>query len=121
MSYIADLLNQTVVPRVQSELQPHLRSFYGGLIRRYLPQVWWFTTDSGKATLHVDENGMAQALDGHFGQPDVSLSWTDHDAYASLTASDTSQVPAGTSAPAVQVHTRKGQAGYDQLRKRLGL
>lgn len=121
MSYISDLLAQTVAPRVQAELQPHLRGIFGGIIRRYLPQVWWFTTDSGMATLYVDQSGMAVSIDGQSGSPDVSLTWTDRDAYASLTASTPNQVPAGTSVPSVQIHTSKGQAAYNQLRKRLGL
>lgn len=121
MSFICDLLNQTVGPRVSAEMQPHLRAFYGGLIRRYLPQTWWFTTESGMATLVVDQTGVARACDGQAGQPDVSVSWTDRDAYNSLTAGDRRRVPPGASPPKVTIHTRKGQAAYDQLRNRLGL
>ena len=121
MSYISDLLAQTVAPRVQTELQPHLRGFLGGLIQHDLPQVWWFSTNSGTATLYVDQSGVARSIDGQSGSPDVSVSWTDPDAYASLTATNPSQVPAGTSLLSVEIHTSKGRAAYDQLRQRLGL
>jgi len=121
MTYIGDLLTQTVAPRIQAELQPHLRAFYGGLLRGYLPQIWWFTTESGTATLYVDANGTAQVYEGQSGQPDVRLTWTDQDAYTSLTSQDARSVPAGVRPPQVQVMTRKGKAAYDQLRQRLKL
>ena len=121
MSFISDLLARTVSPRVRAELQPHLRGIFGGIIRNYLPQVWFFSTESGTATLYVDRNGIATVTEGRSGSPDVELTWSDRDAYNSLMADDRSQIPPGTQAPSVLVRTSKGKAAYNQLRKRLGL
>jgi hypothetical protein len=120
-SYISQLVNQTVAPRVSTELQKHLRGFFGGIIRGYLPQVWWFITDGGSATLMVDRQGTSQVLDGQQGQPDASITWTDAAFHIALTTQDRRQLPPGTPEPRVQIYTKKGQAAYGQLRSRLGL
>lgn len=118
MTYIRDLLDATVAPRVAGELQPHLRAVYGGLVRRYLPQAWWFTTNSGSATLVVDRIGTAQTTDGLSGQPDVTITWTDQAAHDALASGGGA---GGLTPPKVQVHSSKGRTAFDQLRKRLGL
>ena len=121
MSDIAKLLARTVAPRVQTELQHHLRGFFRGIVRGYLPQTWWFSTESGQATLSVSKDGVTQVRDGQSGDPDVSIAWTDKAFRIALDTGDRTQLPASTPAPKVEVHTPKGKAAYGQLRKRLGL
>jgi hypothetical protein len=121
MSYISQLVDQMVAPRVSAELQRHLRGLFGGIIRGYLPQVWWFSTATGHATLVVDRQGAAQVLDGQQGQPDAAITWTDQAFYTALTTQDRRHLPPGTPEPQVNIYTKKGQAAYGQLRSRLGL
>jgi hypothetical protein len=118
---ISKLLADTVAPRVQSELQHYLRGFFRGIVKGYLPQTWWFATETGMATLHVDKDGVAKVSDGHQGHSDVSISWTARAFHVALETGDRSKLPANTPAPNIEVNTSKGRAAYGQLRKRLGL
>lgn len=120
-NYISGLVSQTVAPRVTAELQPHLRGLFGGVIRGYLPQVWWFSTENGHATLTVDKQGESRVYEGQVGQPDASIRWTDQAFYVALSTQDRRRLPPGTPEPQVQIHTSKGRAAYNQLRSRLGL
>jgi hypothetical protein len=121
LNRIADLLARTVAPRVQEELQHHLRGLFGVIVRGYLPQTWWFSTENGQATLHVAKDGVTQVNDGKSGKPDVSIGWTEAAFLIALTTGDRSKLPLDTPAPRVRVHSSKGRAAYGQLRKRLGL
>jgi hypothetical protein len=121
MNDISNLLSRTVAPRVQAELQHHLKGFFGKIVRGYLPQTWWFSTEKGESTLIVGKDGVTEVSDGKTGEPDVSISWTDKAFQIALTTGDRSKLPEGTPIPDVQVHTSRGKAAYGQLRKRLGL
>ncbi|MCI4341470.1 MAG: hypothetical protein L3K11_03750 [Thermoplasmata archaeon] len=121
MTYIADLVAATVAPRVSAELQPHLRSFYGGIVRAYLPQTWWFSTQSGRATLFVDREGQSQVVDGAVGQPDAEIGWTDAAFHVALTTADRRLLPSGTPDPEVNLYTANGKTAFKQLRQRIGL
>jgi hypothetical protein len=121
MTDLTTLLTQTVAPRVQAELKPHLRGFFGAIVRGYLPQTWWFSTEKGQATLHVDKNGDAHVSAGRSGAPDVAIGWTDKAFRIALTTGDRSKLPADTPVPTVEIHSSKGKMAYGQLRKKLGL
>jgi hypothetical protein len=121
LSEISDLLARTVAPRVQSELQHYLKGLFGGIVKGYLPQTWWFSTESGHATLHVGKDGGTRVTEGRSGQPDVSISWTNKAFGIALSTGDRSKLPANTLAPIVEVHSSRGKAAYNQLKKRLGL
>ena len=121
MSRIGDLLTRTVAPKVTSEVQRNLRGLFGGIVRGYLPQVWWFTTESGSATLFVNEQGLCQVHDGQSGAPDGSIAWTDGAFQIALTAQDRSGLPVGTQAPQIQTYSKKGQTAFGFLRKRFGV
>jgi hypothetical protein len=121
VSDISTLLEKTVVPKIRTELRPHLEGLFGGVVRSFLPQTWWFSTESGDGTLVVDQSGAGKVYDGKIGHPDVSITWTDHEFFVALTTGDREGLPAKRTAPKIQVHTPKGKVGYEQLRKRLGL
>ncbi len=121
MSQIANLVAQTVAPQVTAQLQPYLRGLFGGIVQRYLPQTWWFSTETGHATLVVDNQGHCQVYDGQAGQPDAAITWTDQAFSIVLTTRDRNRLPAGSGQPNVEIYTSKGQAAFNQLRKRLGL
>jgi hypothetical protein len=121
MSQIANLVAQTVAPEVTAQLQPYLRGLFGGIVRGYLPQTWWFSTETGQATLVVDQQGQAQVYDGQAGQPDAAITWTDHAFGIVLTTRDRGRLQPGSGQPNVEIFTSKGQAAFNQLRKRLGL
>ena len=121
MSDLSDLLTQTVAPRVRAELKPHLHAFYGMLVRSYLPQVWWFTSESSQVALEVDKHGDCRVSDGQGGKPDVSITWTDLAFRIALSTGSQNELPPGVGPPKVKIHSHRGKAGYDQLRKRLGL
>ena len=121
MSFISDLVGQAIAPRVSAELQPHLRGLFGGVVRGYLPQTWWFHTETGSATLFVDQQGVAQVKDGRVGQPDAEIAWTDAAFHAAITSRSRDAIPRGTPEPQVHLYTDKGRAAFGQLRRRLGL
>ena len=120
-SYISQLVSVTVAPKVSAELRPRLRGLLGVIIRGYLPQIWWFSTESGHASLVVDQEGSAQVLEGQQGRPDASITWTDQAFHLALTTQDRRQLPVETPRPRVEIYTKKGRAAYNQLRSRLGL
>jgi nitrite reductase/ring-hydroxylating ferredoxin subunit len=121
LSELSDGLTQTVARRISTELKPHLRSFYGGLLRRYLPQVWLFVAENGAATLEVDRHGDCQVSEGQIDDPDVVVTWTNEAFRIAFTTGNRNELPAGTKAPEVEIHSRRGQVAFEQLRKRLGL
>jgi hypothetical protein len=121
MSFIAELLGSTVAPRINAELPRHVSGLGGFLIRGYLPQTWWFSSESGAGTIYVDQQGICQAIEGHVGAPDVTISWTDQAFHAALALQDRTKLPPGTMAPTIQTLTSKGRTAFNFLRNRFGL
>lgn len=92
------------------------------MIRTYLPQTWLFISETGRASLFVDVDGAARVVEGNFGTPDVSITWTDQAFYAALVLRNRSQIPPSSpSEPSVQKLTQKGGAAFDFLRERFNL
>jgi hypothetical protein len=121
-SNVTTILTDNIAPKVTAQLQPELKKFLiGGLIKGYLPQTWLFISETGKGTLFVDKSGVAQAYDGDYGTPDVSISWTDQAFHAALVLQDRSALPPGAGEPVVQKLTPKGGTAFDFLRKRFNL
>jgi len=121
-SYISSLLAEVVVPQVTARLQAELRKFVvGAVIRNYLPQTWWFISDTGSATFYVDRDGIAAVYDGQSGNPDVSITWTDRAYCAAVGLQDRSQIPHADGQPSVVPHTQRGATAFGQVRKQLGL
>ncbi len=119
---LAEHLAAHVAPQVTAQLQPRLsHPLFGGLLRRYLPQTWWFVSPGASATLHVGPDGQSQAFEGSVGPPDVVISWTAEAFDAVLAYRDPSRVPPGSGRPNVEKRTPKGAAAFDYLRSRLGL
>lgn len=122
VSYIAQLLQSSVAPQVTARLRRELsKVFIGGIVRGYLPQTWWFVSDSGSATFYVEQNGVATVYDGTTGSPDVTVTWTDAAYYAAIGLQDRSRIPADSGAPNVVPHTQRGATAFGQVRKQLGL
>lgn len=122
-SQIAQILaNSGISAQVSARLQQELGKFLvGAVVRSHLPQVWWFTSESGSATFHVDQNGVANVYDGQGWSPDVSISWTDAAFYAALALRDRTKIPAEAGLPDIQIHTSKGGRAFGQVRTQLGL
>jgi len=122
LSYIGKILASNVAPQIGPGLKPHLRNwFYGGMVRKRPPQIWWFVTNSGSATLHVDQNGDAVVYDGQTGQPDGKITWTDHAFYAAIVQRDRAKVPPEDGQPGVEIYTAKGREAFGQFRARFGV
>ena len=109
MSQIANLVAQTVAPQVTAQLQPYLRGLFGGIVQRYLPQTWWFSTETGHATLVVDNQGHCQVYDGQAGQPDAAITWTDQAFSIVLTTRDRNRLPAARVNPTWKYTLPKGR------------
>jgi hypothetical protein len=107
-------------PDIESQIKPHLRGFFGGIVRGYLPQVWAFRTETESASLKVTALGNVRASDGLPKDFDVLIIWTHEQLTAALRTRDRTQVPAGA-APAVEFRTRKGKTAFSFLRSRFGL
>jgi hypothetical protein len=121
-NYITTILTEKIAPQVTAQLQPELKKFIvGGLIKGYLPQTWFFISESGSGTLLVDKSGTAQAQEGQIGTPDVSITWTDKAFNAALALQDRTAVPPEAGEPVVQKLTAKGGTAFDFLRKRFNL
>ena len=121
-SGIAQLLSEAVAPGVSERLRAELRRpFVGGMIRMYLPQTWWFVSESGSATFHVDREGTASVRPGTSGEPDVTVRWTDAAYRAAIVLRDRSRIPPDAGSPQVVAHTGRGATAFGQVRRQLGL
>ncbi|HUV60537.1 MAG TPA: hypothetical protein VMW71_00010 [Thermoplasmata archaeon] len=118
MSCIKDLLND-LCRDVEAELKPKATGFLTGwLVQNYLPQNWVFKTEQESVIFHVTKTGSATVKNGDLKTPDVIIEW-DHDSLSTVLRTRSS---AGIShPPRVSIRTSKGKAGYDQLRKRIGI
>jgi hypothetical protein len=119
MTCIASLL-EGICPEIEQQLKPNLRGIKGLLVRSYLPQIWAFETESETVILTVDAQGKASISNTPKYPKDVTIRWK-HDSLASaLRSRSSAHVPRGER-PIIMFHTRKGRAGFDFLRKRVGL
>lgn len=120
-SNIAQLLGNNVRDEVTAQVQGGLRGLGGFLVKGYLPQSWYFVTETGSAFLVVDKAGTATVHDGQAPAPDVTITWTDRAFHAAMVLRDQSQIPRADGAPDVVTHTGKGKTAFNFVRKHLGL
>ncbi len=119
MSELESLL-ASLRPEIESQLKPHLRGFWRGIIRGYLPQVWAFQTEVVPESLTVSAEGKVRVSPGVSRNCDVMIKWTHKQLTAALRTRDRSQVPPGT-APTVEFKTRRGKTSFSFLKSRFGL
>ena len=119
MSELQSLLS-SLRPEIESQIKPHLRGFFGGIVRGYLPQVWAFRTETESASLRVSGEGAVRASEGLPRDFDVLIIWSHQQLTAALRTRDRDQVPPGAP-PSVEFRTRKGKTAFSFLRSRFGL
>jgi hypothetical protein len=107
-------------PEIESQIKPHLRGFFGGMVRHYLPQVWAFQTESEAASLTVSSAGRVRVTPGVSRQCDVLVTWSERQLLAALRTRDRHRVPAGPD-PQVEFKTRSGKTAFSFLKSRFGL
>jgi hypothetical protein len=107
-------------PEIESQIKPHLRGLFGGIVRGYLPQVWAFRTETESASLRVSSEGSVRVSAGLLKDHDVMISWSQEQMTAALRTRDRTKIPAGT-APSVEFATQKGKTAFSFLRSRFGL
>jgi hypothetical protein len=107
-------------PDIESQLQPHLHGIVGHMVRRYLPQVWAFRTESDSASMRVSEEGTVRASSGVPRQYDVLVNWSQKQLTAALRTRDRTKIPVGDP-PTFEFKSRRGKTAFSFLRSRFGL
>lgn len=105
---------------IERQIKPNLRGSMGNLVHGYLPQVWVFVTECGACTLFLDAEGNARVFPGADREVDVTIHWR-KDALESILASRNRDSVSAGDYPDVTVHTDKGRAAFNYLRKEIGL
>jgi len=119
MSCISGLLI-AICPEIEQYLKPNLRGVQGLVLLSFLPQVWVFETEHCTSSLIVDREGDTSVQIGGRVDRDVTIKWK-HDSLASvLKTRSSSSVPHGER-PTIMLHSGKGRAAFDFLRRRFGL
>jgi hypothetical protein len=119
MSELESLLS-SLRPDIESQIKPHLRGFFRGIVRSYLPQVWAFKTETESESLTVSAEGKVRVSAGVSRNYDVLITWSHQQLTAALRTRDRNQVPSGP-APTVEFRTRRGKTAFSFLRSRFGL
>ena len=118
------MANTELLDRVGRQLVGPQVKPYTLFIRRWLPQYWVFTTESGSSTLLVEKSGASAAVRGASPTPDVTVEWVDASLDAALTVAlthgDRRSIPRSPQ-PSVKTHTKKGEDALAFLGRRLGL
>ncbi len=104
----------------ERQVKGKLRGTVGAIVSRYLPQVWVFETEVGSCTLFLDTEGNARVHEGADKDRDVALRWTCA-GFAAVLGEKKHDRAAPGSHPDVMVHTEKGRAAFNCLRKETGL
>ncbi|MFZ0891306.1 MAG: hypothetical protein WB778_00400 [Thermoplasmata archaeon] len=119
MSEIESLLS-SLGPDIESKLKHHLRGFFGGVVRGYLPQVWAFKTETESGSLTVTAEGKVHVSAGVSRHCDVLITWSHKQLVAALRTRDRDQVPPGA-APSIEFNTKRGKTAFSFLKSRFGL
>lgn len=111
-------LLERVAAEIEADLKAQIAGLYGGIIRRYLPQVWNISTDREKAYVIVDAHGTTRAYKGLGAAPDVTIRGN----YAVVCHTLHTRSRAGAPPGDVQVvtNTEKGETAFQFVRGRLG-
>jgi hypothetical protein len=105
---------------LEKQVKPNLMGAMGNLVNGYLPQVWVFESEYGSCTLFLDIEGYARVFPGADKDRDVTLRWR-NDAFETVLESRSRDSLAAGDYPDVIVHTDKGRAAFNYLRKEIGL
>lgn len=105
---------------IERQIKPNLWGVKGFLVRGYLPQMWVFETEYGECTLFLDSEGNARVFSGSDKNRDVTIQWKRDSLAAVLETRSRASIPAGDY-PNVFVHTEKGRAAFNYLKKEIGL
>jgi len=105
---------------IEKQVKPNLRGLMSLIVRGYLPQVWVFETEYGACTLFLDTEGNARVFPGTDQDRDVTIQWK-HDSLASVLESRSRSSLSDGDYPDVFVHTEKGRAAFNYLKKEIGL
>jgi len=105
---------------IERQVKPNLQGAMGNLVHDYLPQVWVFETEFGACTLFLDTEGNARVFPGTAQDVDVTIRWK-KDALVSVLASRNRDSVSPGDYPDVAIHTDKGRAAFNYLKKEIGL
>jgi hypothetical protein len=123
MCYRIDRVHQLLTnlcEDIERQIRPNLSGAMGNLVRGYLPQVWVFETECGTYTLFLDTEGNARVFPGADREVDVTIRWR-KDALESMLASRNRDSVLPGDYPDVTVHTDKGRAAFNYLKREIGL
>ena len=105
---------------IEKQLKPKLHGNMEALIVGYLPQVWVFETEIGACSVFIDTEGYARVSAGADRDRDVTLRWR-YEALAKVLESRNRDSIELGDYPDVVVHTDKGRAAFNYLKKEIGL
>lgn len=105
---------------IERQVKPNLRGLKGLLILGFLPQTWVFETEYGACTVFLDTEGNARVFPGADRDRDVTIQWK-HDSLASVLELGSRNAVSEGDYPNVFVHTEKGRAAFNYLKKDIGL
>lgn len=114
------VLLTSLCEELEKQIKPNVWGLKGLLVRGYLPQVWVFETEYGACTLCIDTEGNARVFSGADRDRDVTIQWR-RDALASVLESRSHDSVSAGDYPDVLVHTDKGRAAFNYLKKAIGL
>ena len=119
MSCIQTLLSN-LCSEVEQALKPHLQGLEGLIVSTQLPQIWNFKTEKESVIFYIDKQGNASVVSGSAPVSDVTISWK-HDYLASVLRNRSAkEIPKGEII-GYEIHTFKGQQGFNILRQQIGI
>lgn len=105
---------------VECQIKPNLWGALGSIVHDYLPQVWVFETETNSYTLFLDTEGYARVFSGADRDRDITIHWKEK-AFEAVLSSGSRDTAHLIDYPDVFVHTDKGRAAFNYLRKEIGL
>lgn len=105
---------------VECQIKSRLRSPIGDVISGYLPQTWVFETEIGSCVVYIDREGFARVHPGSDSARDVTIRWRQAELKEVLSRRNRDSIANGDY-PDVVVHTDKGRAAFNFLKKEIGL
>lgn len=105
---------------IERQMKSGLRGSMEDLVHGYLPQIWVFETEYGVCSLFLDTEGNARVFPGPAPDADVTIRWR-RDALESVLASRSRASVLAGDYPDVTVHSDKGRAAFNYLKKEIGL
>lgn len=105
---------------LETQVKSHLRGTIGDIVHGYLPQVWVFETECSACTLFLDTEGYARVFRRSDSNRDVTILWRSDYLESVLASRNRDCVPLDEY-PNVTIHTDKGRAAFNYLKKEIGL